>query len=48
MTETMETKSRKQPMKCWDCDINHMFGDCVQRDEKVRTMHNVHKYVTVE
>jgi hypothetical protein len=41
MTETMETKSRQQPMKCRDCDINHMFRDCPQRDEKVRTTHSV-------
>jgi len=48
MTETMETRSRQQPMKCWDCDGNHMFRDCPQRGEKVRTTHNVHKDVTFE
>jgi hypothetical protein len=39
--KAMETRPRKHLMKCWGCDINHMFRDCPQRGEKVRTMHSV-------
>jgi hypothetical protein len=48
MIETMETRSRQQLMKCWDCDRNHMFRDCPQRGEKVRNTHNVLKDATFE
>jgi hypothetical protein len=41
MTETMGQRPRKQPMKCWGCNGDHMYQDCPHRDEKVRVVHNV-------
>ena len=34
MIKVMETRPRKQPMKCWGCDKIHMFRDFPQRGEK--------------
>jgi hypothetical protein len=48
MTEAMEARPRKYPMKCWGCDGNYVFRDLPQRGEKARTSHNVGQDATIE
>jgi hypothetical protein len=39
--ETWGQRLRQSPIQCWGCKGDHMFRDCPQRGEKVRTIHNV-------
>jgi hypothetical protein len=48
MTETMGKRPRKQPIKCWGCEGDHMYRDFPHRGEKVRIVHNVQQVDTVE
>jgi hypothetical protein len=48
MTKVLGKRPRKQPIKCWGCERDHMYRDFPYRDEKVRTMHNVQKVYIVE
>jgi hypothetical protein len=41
MSETFGKIPRKQPMKCWGCEGDHMYRDFPHRGEKVRIVHNV-------
>jgi hypothetical protein len=48
MTETMGKIPRKQPIKCWGCEGEHMYRDFPHRGEKVRIIHNVQQDDTME
>jgi hypothetical protein len=45
MTETMGKRPRKQPIKCWGCEGDHMYRDFPHRGEKVRIVHNVQQVI---
>jgi hypothetical protein len=48
MTKLVGQRPRKQPMKCWGCEGDHMYKDFPHRREKVRTVHNVQQDDIVE
>jgi hypothetical protein len=48
MIEIAGQRPRQQPIQCWGCGGDHMFRDCPQRGEKVRTAHSVQQVATVE
>jgi hypothetical protein len=41
MTETLGKLLRKQPIKCWGSEGDHMYRDFPQRGEGVNIVHNV-------
>jgi hypothetical protein len=46
--ETGGQRPRQPPIQCWGCKGDHMYRDCPQKGEKVRIVHNVQQYETVE
>jgi hypothetical protein len=48
MTETLGKRPRKQPIKCWGCEGDHMYRDFPHRGERVKIVHNVQQVDTVE
>jgi hypothetical protein len=46
--ETLGKIPRKQPMKCWGCEGDHMYRYFPHRGEKVRIVHNVQNIETVD
>jgi hypothetical protein len=41
-------RPRQPPIQCWGCKGDHMFIDCPHKGEKVRIVHNVQQYETLE
>jgi hypothetical protein len=31
----------KQPVQCWGCEGNHLYRDCLHKEERTRTIHNI-------
>jgi hypothetical protein len=48
MRDTMKKNLRKQSIQCWSCGRYHMHRYFPQRSDKVRIVHNVHQYATME
>jgi hypothetical protein len=48
MIETSGRRPRKPPIKCLGFKGDHMYRYCPQRRDKVRIVHNVQQYETVE
>jgi hypothetical protein len=48
MTETLGKRPRRQPIKCWDCEGDHMYKYFPHRGERVNIVHNVQHDDTIE
>jgi hypothetical protein len=48
MMATMEKNSRKQPIQCLNCGIDHMRRDFPQRGDKARNYYSVQETAIVE
>jgi hypothetical protein len=48
MIEILGQRPRKQPMKGWGCEGDHMYKYFTHKGEKVRIFHNVYQYHTLE
>jgi hypothetical protein len=48
MIESMGQRPRKQPMKCWGCNGDHMYWYFPHRAKKVRVVDNVQQDETIE
>jgi hypothetical protein len=48
MIETVGKRPRKPPIQCWGCGGDHMYKYFPHKGEKVRIVHNVQQYDTME
>jgi hypothetical protein len=48
MTESLEKRPRKAPIKCWGCKGYHMYKDYPHRSERVKIGHNAQLAEIVE
>jgi transposase InsO family protein len=48
MAKIMGQRPREKTIKCWSCNGDHMYQNCLHRAKKVRLLHNVEKVGTIE
>jgi hypothetical protein len=48
MTETLGKIPRQPLIQCWGCKGDHMYRVCPRISERVRNVHNVQQFETVE
>jgi hypothetical protein len=48
MADSFGKRPRKQPMKCWGCEGDHLYRDCPHKGERMRIFHNIQEAEIVE
>jgi hypothetical protein len=46
MVDSFGKRPEKQPIKCWGCEINHLYRDWPHKRERMRIVDNI-QYVEI-
>ena len=48
LTDSLGMRPRKQPIKCWGCEGDHIYKYCPHQGDNMKTFHSVKKEETIE
>jgi hypothetical protein len=48
MTDSFGKRPRQQPIKCWGCEGDHMYKDCLHKGDRINIVHHIKEDDTME